>query len=182
MILYHTVEDRSNPDEIITDAPFVCKRENAWLGEGYYFWDTFIDNAHWWGESVYSGYVIVEFSCNFSDRCFDLLGNMEHLADFNKMVEALKREGLISKITTVAQVIAFLKSKTDLEKAFDAIRVYGHNSKSNKTIQAVFFNQIKNQYLDCMPAVQLCLFRRDSLGLSAGKIVFPNHYNPDYLV
>ena len=37
---YHTVEDRDNPDEIEADGPFKCTRGDAWLGPGYYFWDS----------------------------------------------------------------------------------------------------------------------------------------------
>lgn len=53
--LYQTVEDRNNPSEIETEGPFLCVRNNAWLGRGYYFWDTFVELAHWWGNTIYQG-------------------------------------------------------------------------------------------------------------------------------
>ena len=49
-ILYQTVDDRRNIKYVLENAPFKCTRNDAWLGEGYYFWDTFINFAHWWGE------------------------------------------------------------------------------------------------------------------------------------
>ena len=39
-IIYQTVEDRGNPDYVEQHGPFICTNKNAWLGEGYYFWDT----------------------------------------------------------------------------------------------------------------------------------------------
>jgi hypothetical protein len=183
MRLYHTVEDRDNPDDIESNAPFICKRKNAWLGEGYYFWDTLIENAHWWGQSQYKGnYVIVEYHCDSyttSGKCFDLHGNMEHLRDFNATVEFLKSKGL--QTTTVAKVIEYLKGKTDFASVFEAIRAYGHFSKSNNNITSIPFETEKKHYLELTPAVQICLFRKNSLNLSTGKIIHPSHYNPDYL-
>lgn len=47
--LFQAVKDLDNPDEIEQNGPFKCRREDAWLGEGYYFWDSFVELAHWWG-------------------------------------------------------------------------------------------------------------------------------------
>ena len=52
-IIYQTVEDRGNPDYVEQHGPFICTNKNAWLGEGYYFWDTIIELAHWWGNLCY---------------------------------------------------------------------------------------------------------------------------------
>ena len=35
--LFQAVKDLDNPDEIEQNGPFKCRREDAWLGEGYYF-------------------------------------------------------------------------------------------------------------------------------------------------
>ena len=40
IIGYHTLEDRGNPKEILESGPKQCFRADAWLGHGYYFWDT----------------------------------------------------------------------------------------------------------------------------------------------
>lgn len=34
-LLYQTVEDRDNPDNIEAEGPFKCTRKDAWLGEYY---------------------------------------------------------------------------------------------------------------------------------------------------
>ena len=41
--LYHTQEKRT---ELLT-APCKCIREDAWLGEGYYFWRDYEDAVNW---------------------------------------------------------------------------------------------------------------------------------------
>jgi len=37
-IIYQTLEDRGNPDEIERNGPFSCNWNNSWLGTGCYFW------------------------------------------------------------------------------------------------------------------------------------------------
>lgn len=182
MKLYQTVEDRDNPDHIEANAPFICTAANAWLGIGYYFWDTLIDNAHWWGNVRYrNGYVIVEYSCLpfHSEKCFDLHGNMEHLKYFNEIIEYLKTKKLFRPDTTVARVIEFLKAKANMLEKYDSIRAYGFYSKSDKN--TILFVSGQRYYLDLTPAVQVCLFTKNSLGLSTGKIIYPDHYDENYL-
>ena len=41
--MYHTQERWA---ERLTE-PIICKRDNAWLGVGYYFWDEEVDAIHW---------------------------------------------------------------------------------------------------------------------------------------
>ncbi|MCB0410288.1 MAG: hypothetical protein KDD29_08715, partial [Flavobacteriales bacterium] len=41
---YHTQEKRKNR----LSGPIICTKDNAWLGEGYYFWVS-EDDADFWG-------------------------------------------------------------------------------------------------------------------------------------
>ncbi len=51
--VFQTVLSTPDKDAIIAQAPFLCKDKpgelKEWLGEGYYFWETFEALAHWWG-------------------------------------------------------------------------------------------------------------------------------------
>lgn len=184
MILYQTVRDRDNADYIEENAPFRCERNDAWLGEGYYFWDTLINNAHWWGTEAHNGeYVIVKFTCDYNhERCFDLHGNMEHVESLRKSFEFLKEKKIADNNTTVPLLIEFLKKNTKLEEEFDCIRACGQKSKSYvKTVTMLFSNRLK-AYFDFEPPVQLCLFRKKSFNLTKGQIVYPAHYVKGYLV
>ena len=187
MVLYQTVEDRNNPDYIEANAPFQCNRKDAWLGMGYYFWDTFLENAHWWGKTNYqkNGYVIVEFTSAFvSDKCFDLQGNMEHVKYLKEISEFFRSQKLLNNNDTVAMLIECLKNNTDFETRYEAIRIYGHYSKSLNTITKMLFTkkQYSKQFFEFTPAVQLCLFRKSSLNLNVGKIVHPTNYISDFVI
>lgn len=180
MVLYQTVEDRDNPKCIQTKAPFLCSRGDAWIGEGYYFWDTFLSNAHWWGETVYqkNNYVIVKFEAERSEKILDLHGNPEQILDFKEITDELKRQSLLDENSTVSMVIEFLKKHTKFLNQYEAIRVHGTYSKGYKKIKKMFFSKlnIKKQFLDLSPAIQICLFKKTSLNLSKGKIIHPIVY------
>ena len=45
-VIYQTLEDRDNYDEVEECGPFPCCSSNAWLGKGCYFWDDEIIVAH----------------------------------------------------------------------------------------------------------------------------------------
>lgn len=183
MVLYQTVSDRDNADYIEDNAPFRCERKDAWLGEGYYFWDTLIKNAYWWGEIAYNNeYVITKFSCDYNpERCFDLHGNMEHVKFLRENFELLKKEKIANNTTTVPQLIEFLKKNTDIVNMYDCIRACGIKSRSSNNVTMLFNNSLK-AYLDFFPVVQLCLFRKNSFNLTRGQIVYPTHYVKGYLV
>lgn len=69
--IYQALENRENDEEVEEHGPFFCSEVESsgnmkkgvrepWLGSGYYFWDSRIEDAKWWGETVYrrNGYVV----------------------------------------------------------------------------------------------------------------------------
>lgn len=176
-VLFQTLADKDNPDYVEENAPFLCQKVNAWLGDGYYFWDTFIENAHWWGEKVHSGnYIICKFHCDFDDKCFDLVGNTEHLMAFHTIIKEMQRRDKIDvEKTSVRKILEFFNQKIGFE--YEAIRVSGINSKSGTDyIHRLKFNPDKPQYLDYKPAIQVCIFTKTGLNLRNCKIVYPKEY------
>jgi hypothetical protein len=188
-VLYQTLEDRGNPDEVELNCPYPCHRDNAWLGAGYYFWDTFIENAHWWGQVGYRNkYMICQFTCDFdTNNCFDLVGETEHMLDFSEAIYFLKSKDLINSDTTVARVLNFLKEKTNGFN-YEAIRVYGIKSISEnkeefqKYRHRLIFEPSKHQFLDYKPAIQICIYKKTGLNLRNSKIEYPDEYNRDFLI
>lgn len=184
MDLFHTLEDRDNPDELELNAPYKCKRADAWLGEGYYFWEACVNIAHWWGKKSYKseGYVILKFTCddynNGDWRCLDLHGNTERIEMFREILNILKDK--FGGYFTVSRVIEYLKKRTDFLKRFEGIRVSGINIKSQT--ERVSFVEGKKWYLDLYPPIQICLFRKDSLNLSTGEIIYPEKYCEGYTI
>ena len=187
--LYQTLKDKGNPDYVEDNAPFICNWSNSWLGDGYYFWDTFIENAHWWGKVRHGdSYIICKAECDFnSELCFDLVGDTEHMLDFEDSIKFLKSKKLVNDDTTVARIITFLKDKI-ADFKYEAIRVYGiksisdHKEEYQKYKHRLIFEVSKPQYLDYKPAIQLCLFKKNSLNLRNINIDFPDEYNLDFIV
>jgi hypothetical protein len=178
--IYQTLSDKDNPEEIVKNGPFPCERTNAWFGVGYYFWEAFIDNAHWWGEQGYnSKYVICEAKCDLDPtKILDLVVNTDDILLFRDWTNELEKQGLVNSTTSVARILHYIK---ECASSFDyeAIRGYGINSISNKQTKIVFrrlFDPSKPQYLDLSPAIQLCIFEKTGLNLRNFKIVHPSKY------
>lgn len=186
--VFQTLEDRGTDlGKLESNGPYPCRWENSWLGDGYYFWDTFIENAHWWGEEIRcypNGYIICKAVCDFNDtECFDLVGNTEHLELFYDTFEFLKSKGLANEGTRVKRIIEYLRNSVKIFK-FSAIRVYGIRSKDYRSrfSYTQIFEKNKSQYLDVKPAIQICFYSKTSLNLRDFKIVYPEEYIEGYAV
>jgi len=186
--VYQTLEDKDNPDHIENQGPFMCKRENAWLGSGFYFWESFIQNAHWWGSecnNYKNGYVICKaFYTEDSSKCFNLIDDEVHLKMFNDTKALLLEKGLYFEgKTTVSRIINYLKDDLKIFK-FEATRIFGINSKSYKSQfsnQTIFDSRNPQKYFDSLPAIQICFYSKNSLNLRNYSIVYPDHYIDGYL-
>ena len=185
--VYQTLEDRDTDlTELEENGPYLCNWDNSWLGDGFYFWDTFIENAHWWGEEIRcykNGYIICQAECDYSDvECFDLVGNTEHLNQIYNTFELMKKNGLANKKTSVKRIISHLK---DTLKTFhySAIRVYGIKSKNynSRFSFTQVFEKDRPAYLDYKPPIQICFFSKKSLNLRDFRIVYPKNYSLEYI-
>jgi len=184
LTLYQTLEDRENHIDVEEHGPFICKWENTWLGDGYYFWEEFYHLAEWWGTHRYpSGYIICQAQCDHTEKLFDLVGNMKHIASFKSIMQEMKRQGRVNNTTTVSRVIRFMQAKIEAFN-YEAIRVHGIGSlsaHSKQYVQRLIFESTRTAYLDLQPAVQLCLFKKNSLNLREFRVIYPDHYREDYV-
>lgn len=186
-VVYQTLEDRgTEPSKLESDGPYLCKWQNSWLGKGYYFWDTFIENAHWWGKegrAYKNGYIICKAVCDFNNtECFDLVGNTEHIKEFGDIYETYMTKGLADKKTTVKRIIEHMMNV--LKKfPYTAMRAYGIRSRNqnSKYNFELLFETTKTPYLDLRPAYQICFYTKKSLNLKNYKIVYPAESAEDYL-
>lgn len=178
---YHLVEQR---------GPFICRHPSAWLGSGYYFWDGAIELAHWWGREGaghYRGYIICRSTYILDEeRCFNLVDNSEHQAQLVEARQLLIEEGLAKhNVTTVARCIEFLR-ETNVFK-FEATRAFGINSIgfNSRFSRRIAFTQQDHpsaQYLDALPAIQICFYSKTALNRTGFEIVYPEEYIESYLV
>lgn len=191
-VVYQTLEDRETDlDELELGGPYPCKWANSWLGDGFYFWDTFIENAHWWGKDgrkYTSGYIICKAVCNYNDTvCCDLVGNTLHLEMFIKAYRVMKMREIANSSTTVKRLITYLIEEVKTFK-FDAIRAVGLHSKSPHSehnfslpFEIDHEGKAKKAYLDFIPPIQICFYSKTALHLRNYQIVFPEEYVSGYL-
>jgi hypothetical protein len=183
MQLYQTLEDRNNPDKILKDGPFKCERTTAWLGFGYYFWDTHIELSHWWGETVYiqkgKNYIITScFIVDNSDDLWDLVGVGKHRIEFKRFVEELEGE-FKGKEITVPKVITYLLKFNLI--SYQGIRVLPERSVKSQFYDKFTYSKIRfidknTATLDLIPPIQVCLFGKKCLNLNDYCIVYPGNY------
>ena len=86
--MYHTQEKRQNRLKM----PILCTRRDAWLGNGYYFWDDQYDAVIWGQQSkkhtgAYEIYKGVVESENVLDTVFSEEGYRFFLDAINKVIE-----------------------------------------------------------------------------------------------
>lgn len=186
-MLYQTLEDRNNPEEIENSGPFKCRTATSWLGDGYYFWDGFIELAHFWGKnSTYSNYVVCSAQAYLNtENCYDLVGNINHLKDFRSILEIMTKEGLLDDKTTVRRIITFMKNKGVFQH--HSIRAIGVNSISDNDENKSFTLRFKFDfklpaYLDVIPPIQICILNCQKVSLSNYKIIYPDIYVDGYLI
>lgn len=171
--LYQAVEDRNNRDEVEQDGPYKCVSSNAWLGAGYYFWDTNIRLAHWWGKTAYKGkYMVcrIDYTCDY-DAVFDLVGDMAALQLMKHTFDFLNS---IGKPCTVSGVIEYLKRKTDFGTKYIAVRA--KDEKFPEKDDRILFISGDRPYLNLNSRIQLCFFDKSVFNGYEYKIVYPNEY------
>lgn len=172
---YQTLDDNGNYDEVRQHGPYECCRNDAWLGDGYYFWDTFIENAHWWGEKGYKGkYIVCRAKYNLeNDSCFDLVGNTSDLEDFRTICGKMKECGSFGDDIIVADVIALLRKTPNFN--YKAVRAPSTNAKNDNGEYSIRYKKGCNnrQRLDLIPLIQICLFNNEMSYLKEFDIVYP---------
>jgi hypothetical protein len=169
---YHTLEDRGNVDEIEEWGPKQCLRKNAWLGDGYYFWDGDIFWAHDWGKKSYKDYLIFESEVTIDEKTFDLFGNTLHKKEFSQIIHELIKTGHFKSMNmvTVPKVIEYLKKYAGFN--YNSIRAADYPNKAFM----VSFGGANNEAMYLNERVQVCLITKKNLSLSSFRVIFPEHY------
>lgn len=183
LAIYQTLDDKENADYVEEQGPFKCTRSDAWLGHGYYLWETYINLAHFWGQKNYDSYIVCKGYLTIDESCYDLYNNSNHRLEFEEMCKELVSAGISRwDKMLVAHVIEFLKRKGKFK--YKAIRVLGTDSISNNTENKSFISRIlfrfgKKAYFDMMPQIQICLIEKKALSLQDFSVVYPIHYVSD---
>lgn len=188
--VYQTLEDRGGDlDKLEEEGPYPCDWRNSWLGDGYYFWDSFVENAHWWGKEVRQypdGYIICKAICDYdSEKCFDLVGNTDHLTKIWQVFQYMKSQNLANKTTTVSKILNFMMKKSGFH--YEASRVCGmlvRKPNSEFTFKQNFeYNpkKPKFQYMEYKPPIQICFYQKKNFNLRDFRVIYPDEYVVNYV-
>ena len=173
--IYQTLEDRQNDKDIEENGPFFCSArypngqlkkgiKEPWLGEGYYFWDSRIEDAQWWGDTIYDrkGYVICHTTYDqHSSLLYDLVGDVKQFDEFVKCAKLIQEQMNLPNITFPA-ILSYLKKIPSFN--FRAIRVWPYPQKLETTTIQFPHNLVgKTVVLAKSDKIQICFFDKTLL-------------------
>jgi hypothetical protein len=168
---YHTLEDRGNYIPIEETGPKPCSHSKAWLGHGYYFWDSNIYWAHDWGRN-YAKYMIFEGEIEIDENTYDLLGNISHKLEFAEMSYDLKRKNNLKPEANVivAQVIEYIKKFVGFD--YNSIRAADYPERTS----IISFGGKRGEFMYLNERAQICLINKNNLSLPSFKVIHPEEY------
>lgn len=126
--MYHTQEKRS----VSLTRPIICKKENAWLGEGYYFWYDQLDAKKWGNDFKKATGTFEIFKAEID--CQDVLDtvfNEEHYLFWLKQIEK------------IAQII-YLKTKK--KATLKLLNQYFRDNAQWDEVSGILFQDLPNSY------------------------------------
>ena len=177
-ILYQTVDDRRNIKYVLENAPFKCTRDDAWLGEGYYFWDTFINCAHWWGKNSYGDkYMVCKTTCQYNENeILELDGNTKQIEQVRKYTTLLQAKK--GRALKACAIFNFMKRRPSFK--YKAIRVNAINSYNNPD-NHILFKKNNKAYLDLTPPIQFCVIDK-AIITTPVDIIYPIEYSEGFTI
>lgn len=169
---YHTLEDQGNVDKVEANGPVKCTDHRAWLGDGYYFWDSDIYWAHFWGKKDYAEYMIFVAEIEINEKTYDLVGNIATKLEFLDMMEEIKGTDYLEpgEEITVPKMIAYLKKYVGFE--YNSIRAADYPRDAIR----VNFGDNRPEFMFLGERVQVCLLTKENLLLQSFRCIHPEEY------
>lgn len=178
-VLYQTLEDRDNVDYVEANGPFQCDIKDRWLGKGYYYWDTFINSAHFWGYVSYrkynKDYIIAKSVVTLHpDRTLNLIES----DDLQKFTSWINEYELTypEKEVTIERVITHIQNVMGKTFPYTAIKALFIDSINRAEYQDRIYPNGK-AYLDLQPPIQVCIINKSIIGQDNFKVVYPVNYS-----
>lgn len=152
MRYYHTQENRINELE----SPIKCRKDNAWLGEAYYFWEN-EDDAVYWGikfKNKTGSYDIYKVDIQSND-ILDTVFNKEHYNFWIKQIEKAAK---------------FFVKKTNTKPTLKEINDYFYERNIWTELDGILFQDISNNPIHFMvrefqykKRIQLALYNKEKI-------------------
>lgn len=181
---HHVCENTGEPD-VRKNAPYPSSRNNAFLSDGYYFWEDNEPLAKDWGGKTYlikgKSYFVCQFSitCN-QDEFYDLVGNRSHQRHLLSIRKFLTQRRQNLHGWPIGKIIDFLREanrsndpeyesfKGQFEYA--AIRAVDVEYKFAK-VQYKFSKELPN-FTDLNPCYIICVIALNKVVLGPIEIVY----------
>lgn len=176
-IVHQTLQNLKNDEEVEAFGPYPVEDiENAYLGEGHYFWDNHIELAHWWGEyHCNNNYIICEGELRVNKKLFlDLVGDRAQHIRFMYLLDKFNLQDMV-----IGKAIGVLR---DLDKInvgifpYKVIRAVDNKYKEKfKQKQYRFSNHPHRKgFTIFAPMFLICLIDKDELLLPSYKVIYPD--------
>ena len=163
IIGYHTQEYRCN--SAVLEQPIKCRAENAWLGQGYYFWVE-IEFAHHWGKDYKihntGGYDVYKAHLD-TEKCINATFDEKGYYFFkSKIEEAVQYYQKMGKKITLGYLNLFLK-----EKVWQPLGITGiiyddlpkNTERKNRIFSQIEYSENKEmRYFYYRKRIQIVLF------------------------
>ena len=178
-ILYQTLEDRDNVDYVEANGPFLGNIRDTWLGKGYYYWDTFINSAHFWGWSSYKSknkeYIIAKTELDIpSERLLNLLDPVD-IQKFSTWIDEYELTFPNRKVT-VEKVITHIQNIMGSSFPYVAVKAVFNDCVNKPEYQNRIYQKNGRAYLDLQPPIQMCIFDKSIIGQNNFKVIYPSDY------
>lgn len=179
-VLYQTLEDRDNVDYVEANGPFPGNVRERWLGEGYYYWDTIIDAAHYWGIVSYKnkgkGYIIAKSEVNIPKENLLNLLEPEQIVMFSRWRDSYAKTFPKSTVT-VEKVLKHAENIMGVAFPYVAIKAEFKDCFKYKEYQdRIYPTPSGRAYLDMKPPVQVCIRKKSIIGSDNFKVIYPIEY------
>ena len=177
-ILYQTLEDCDNVDYVEANGPFPGDKRDRWLGKGYYYWDTFINSAHFWGRVSYlnegKNYIIAQSEVVLPpDQVLNLMEPSD-IMKFSTWRDEYAKTFPKSKVT-IEKVLTHIENIMGSDFPYIAIKAEFRDCINLRDYQDRIFPNGK-AYLDLKPPIQICIKDKKVIGRDNFKVIFPECY------
>ena len=178
-VLFQTLEDRDNVDFVEANGPFPGNIRDRWLGKGYYYWDTFINSAHFWGRFSYlkynKKYIIAKSVVTLHpSKTLNLLDG-DDLQKFSTWINEFELTYPDKKVTP-EKVITHIQNVMGKDFPYTAIKALFVDCLNCEDYQDRLYPNGK-AYLDLQPPIQVCIIDKSIIGRDNFKVIYPLNYS-----
>ncbi len=158
---YHTQESR----KVTLTEPQKCIREDAWLGDAFYFWADEFD-AHQWGHNSKNRMKFFEiYSCSISsEKIIDTVFNEEHYYFWLKQIEKIAKKIIVStsEKPTIKELNDYIVEKKVWQDNVDAIQFQDlPTNNEHLLIKPIEYKNKKLRSIAYRKRIQLAIYNQN---------------------